>query len=134
MVTAAIGIPDDVLISTRDFPGHLIAACRLLRADRHPAAELTCHNRCAAILEFRARATADAIKEKIAPSLNQTGRANRLDHATNTDYPIAVQVLMETGLERFQSGVISRHQANIGDVVAAAVGAPDRILTGARIL
>ena len=34
----------DVLIGAREFPGHLIATCRLLDADRRPATKLTCHH------------------------------------------------------------------------------------------
>ena len=46
-------------------------------------------------------------RKKIAAHLDQAGRAGRLDHgpgagADNTDCTVAVQVLMETGLERLQ--------------------------------
>ena len=40
-VAAAVGGPDRILIGARDLPGNLIAGCRLLRADRRPAAKLT---------------------------------------------------------------------------------------------
>src|SRR5258706_5159950 len=44
-------------------------------------------------------------------------------------YPIAIQVLVETGLQRFQRGARSRHGADgVRDVVAAAVGIPQSVL------
>ena len=41
---------------------------------------------------------------------------------------------MEAGLERFQRSAGSRHVRDIGEIIAAAVGGPDRILIGARDL
>ena len=43
-VAAAVGIPDRILIGAGDLPGNLVAARRLLRADRRPGAELPRHN------------------------------------------------------------------------------------------
>src|SRR5260370_31627122 len=51
------------------------------------------------------------------------------------DYAIAIQVLVETGLQRFQRGARSRHDADgVRDAVAAAVGIPHRVLSSAHIL
>src|SRR5260221_5204884 len=51
------------------------------------------------------------------------------------DYAIAIQVLVEAGLQRFQCGAGSRHDADgVRDAVAAAVGIPHRVLIGARVL
>ena len=68
---------------------------------------------------------------------HQAGRSKRLDHhgRGKADYAVAVQILVEGGLQRFQSSAASRHNANdIGEVVAAAVGVPDRVLIAARHL
>src|SRR5258708_960001 len=49
-----------------------------------------------------------------------------------SNHPIAVEVLVKTGLQRFQRRATARHRANgVGGKVAAAVGIPDRILVGA---
>ena len=49
--------------------------------------------------------------------------------------PVAIQVLVEAGLERLQRIVCPRHSADRSEmIVAAAVGVPDRVLIGARDL
>ena len=98
------------MIGARDLPGDLIAGCRLLRADRRPGAELTRHNGRAAIFQLGAGPSA-VIKEKIVSDLDQAGRAKRFDHRRRraTDHPVAIEVLVETGLERFQRSAGSRH-------------------------
>src|SRR5258708_6569867 len=56
-------------------------------------------------------------------------------HGWNADHAIAIQVLVEAGLQRFQCGAGSRHDADgVRDAVAAAVGIPHRVLIGARVL
>ena len=71
-------------------------------------------------------------------NLREVGCALRLDHRRDKpDLPVAIEILMEAGLERFQRSAGARHPAqtaNIGDVVAVVVGIPRRVLTGARIL
>ena len=101
-IAVAISGPDRILIGARDFPGHLIAARRLLGADRRPATKLTRHNIGATVFQRGTEPSADVIEKKIAADRDQTGRAGRLDHCPgngNTDCTVAVQVLMETGLE-----------------------------------
>ena len=137
IVAVAVGVPDRILIGPRHLPGNLIPACRLLRANRRPATKLPRHNVRAGIFQLGARSACDAIKEKIVPNLDQAGRAK--DSITvvagrNTDHPIAVQVLVETGLERLQRCAGSRHRTDSSEmIVAVAVGVPDRILIGTRI-
>ena len=51
------------------------------------------------------------------------------------DRAVAIEVLVEGGLERFQRIAVARNvRRDAGDVVAVAVGAPHRVLTGARHL
>ena len=56
VVAVAVGAPDRILVGTRDFPGNVIAACRLHRADRRPGAKLTCRNVGAGIFQRGTRA------------------------------------------------------------------------------
>ena len=52
-----------------------------------------------------------------------------------TDYAVAIQVLIENRLERFQCIAIPRYRADqITGVVAVAVGGPHRVLVSASIL
>ena len=76
-------------------------------------AKLTGHNRRPAIAQLNRR-PAIRIKKIVAPNLNQAGRSECLDHrrgrrCRRTDHAVAVQVLVETGLERLQRGARSRH-------------------------
>ena len=75
VVAAAVGVPDRILIGAGDLPGNLIAACRLLRADRRPGAELTRRHGRAAVAQRGARRSADRIQEIVVPNLNQAGRS-----------------------------------------------------------
>ena len=53
------------------------------------------------------------IKEIMIGNLSEVGCALRLDRCRDkADVPVAVQVLVETGLERFQSHAASRHDAD----------------------
>ena len=52
----------------------------------------------------------------------------------NTDVPVAIEILVETALERLQRSARSRRNADIGRVIAVLVGGPDRILIGAHDL
>ena len=134
VVAIAVGAPHRVLIGARDLPGDVVASCRLLRTDRGPAAELTRYNGRAAI--FQLGASPAAVEKKTISNLGQTCRSERLNHGVrNADRAVAVQVLMESGLQRLQCRAnAGYHPDDIGDVVAAAVGVPDRILIGARDL
>ena len=42
-VAVTVGVPDRVLIGAAILPGNLVAARRLLRANRRPSAELSAH-------------------------------------------------------------------------------------------
>src|SRR5262249_5617913 len=81
------------------------------------------------IFQRRARAAA-VVKEKMVPNLCQVRRSVRLDHRRGrTDQSVAVQVLVEAGFEGRQGIVSPRHRTvDTGDVVAAAVSVPNRIL------
>ena len=129
IVAVAVGIPDRIQIGAGVLPGYLVSSCRLLRADWRHGAELSRYNRRAALFQRGARPA--CIKIIIAANLRQTDRSTGLDHrCRKTDDPVAIQVLMEAGLERFQHIAGSRYEAGIGDVVAAVVGCPNLILVG----
>src|SRR5262249_15333626 len=135
VVAAAVGGPGRVLIGARDLPGNLIAAGRLLRADRRPAAGLTHHYVRTANFQQLARSAA-VVKEKMIPNLGQPGRAIRLDQRRGrTDQSVAVYVLVEAPFESllFPYTTLFRSDGTC-DVVAAAVGGPGRVLIGARDL
>ena len=70
----------DILIGAREFPGHLIAACRLLGADRRPATKLTATTSTPPYFSEGPGPGADAIEKKLAPHRHQAGRAGQLDH------------------------------------------------------
>ena len=78
-IAVAIGVPDRILIGARAFPGHLIAARRLLGADRRPATKLARHNIGATVFQRGVRPGADAVEKKLGPHRHQAGRAGRLD-------------------------------------------------------
>ena len=52
-IAAAVGVQHEVLIGAAVLPGDLIAAGRLLRADRHPRPELAHRDRRAGHLQLR---------------------------------------------------------------------------------
>ena len=134
LIAAAVGEPDGILIGAGKLPGHLIAAGRLLRADRRPGSELPRRNRRAAIPQFRPGPSADAIKEKVRAHFDQAGRPERLDRRRRnhrSDGAVAVQILMEAAFQRHQRRAAPRYAAGAGRLIAAAVGEPDRILIGA---
>ena len=117
--------------------GHLVPARGLFRADERPGAELTRDHRRAAIFELGSGPAADAVEVEISANLDQAGRTERLDHrGGNADHAVAIEVLVETRLQRFQRAAGSRHQSagGVGDDVAGIVGVPDRILIAARQL
>ena len=127
------GLPDCVLISAGDFPGNVIAGCRLLRSDRGPGANLTRDIISAGIFQRRARSVA-VIKEKMTSSLGKPGRSIRLDHdCGRADLSVAVQVLVETRFARFERKCVPRDSADTRHKIAAAVGLPDYVLIGAPI-
>src|SRR5207237_1043075 len=107
-------------------PGHIVAARSLFRADRRPATKLTARNSRAAVFQFLASAAADAVKIENVANLDQAGRSKRLDgcrrQRRQADYAVAVHVLMESGLHRFQRGAASRPDGyNIRVVLAPAI-------------
>ena len=108
----------------------------MLASDQRPAAVLIRDNGRAADLQLGAVRRAVREEEIIAPDLGQAGRAEGLDHDRRYPYhPVAIEVLMETGFQRLQRNVGPGHDADcVGDVVAVAVGAPCRVLTGSGIL
>ena len=57
------------------------------------------------------------------------GRREGRGSLDRTDHPVAIEILMEAGLEQFQRSAGSRHVADIREIVAVAVGGPDRILS-----
>src|SRR5713101_7532300 len=76
------------------------------------------------IINLRAAAI-DAFKNEMRRRSCGGRRWRRADHA------IAVQVLLETALDRLQRGARSRHGVECNrDEIAVAVGVPDRILIG----
>src|SRR5260370_487758 len=92
---------------------NVITAGCLYRANRAPAAELTGLNGCAVLFQLGARAAAIKIRRSRDP--RQAGGCSALDRCRDeTDHPVAVQILVEGGLERFQRGAASRYGAGIG--------------------
>src|SRR2546423_717506 len=73
-------------------------------------------------------AAADVVQMVVVIGLDQAGRSLCLDHgAGNADRSVAVQVLMKTGLQRFQRRAAGGLES-IGVVAAAAVGITARSL------
>src|SRR6516165_10345092 len=115
MIATIVRVPHRILIGAGHLPGYLIPARRLLRANRHPVAaklvKLTVYNRRPAIAQFDRR-PAIRMKKIVAPTLNQAGVSECLDYRRGrrwrADKTVAVQILLETGLERFQRGARSR--------------------------
>ena len=101
MVAAAIGIPDNILIDACEFPRHLIATCRLLGADRRPATKLTCHHVGATIFSEGPDPVLMLSRKNLLPTATRLVEPAELDHRPGhtTDRTVAIQVLMETGLE-----------------------------------
>src|SRR5206468_610405 len=88
----------------------------------------------AANLQDRPAAGADALEIKAGPCLHKLRRAKRLDH-WKANCSIAIEVLLEGGLDRPKRCIRPRHLGNdIGNVVAVAVGAPDGVVAGCGIL
>src|SRR5258708_4113949 len=116
----------------RHFPGNLIPGCRLFRTEGSPSACLPGNKVCATNLQLGSGATGDTIEIEIVIYLDQAGRSQRFDcrrsrttrgtgraAGRSTDDSIAVQVLMEAGLERCHGRAGSRHDtANVRNVVA----------------
>ena len=86
---------------------------------------------------------ASAAIESISWAANQdrraAGRGQRLvaqvsiqNGHRRTNSSVAIQVLMETVLERLQYRTIARHNADIRNVIAIVVSIPNRILIGSR--
>src|SRR5437588_659631 len=76
------------------------------------------------------------VQEIGAPDRLQIGRAARLDRRRiEAGHPVAVKVLLEAGLERFQRNARSQYKARRArSVVAAAVRAPNGLLIGTAVL
>src|SRR5260370_462747 len=98
------------LILAQILPGHFVAACRLLRPYRRPAAKLTRDHGCASIFQLGARPAFffndTATTEIYTLSLHD---ALPIYRNGNTDHAVAVQILVEGGFQRFQRGAGSRH-------------------------
>src|SRR5258705_129978 len=110
-IAAAVGIPCRVLIGPRILPGHCVATCRLLRADRCPApSELAGNHGRAEIFQFRPR---PAVKIKITSNLDQVGRSNRLDHGGSCDNSI------QAGSA--DSDVARKVDGKVGDTISVCV-------------
>src|SRR5438309_1212961 len=80
IVAVTIGIPDGILIGSRDLPGNIIADRRPLPTRRSTDLELTGHSRGAGILQFRARGPRPRVAEAVASTLHPTARTKRLNH------------------------------------------------------
>src|SRR6202012_1685524 len=126
IVAVGVGIPDHVLVGASCLPGHLVAACRLLHADRRPEmagliGELTGYNGRAAIAQLNRRSAA-GFKEVVISLLHQAGRSECLDYRGGADHAIAVEILLKAGLERFQTDICARHRADgTREVISAVV-------------
>src|SRR5579863_5898025 len=94
-------------------PSNIVATARNLdRTNRRPCcSELTrCYSR-AAFLQQRAGAAAGVIEKEIIVELRQSRRPIRLDHRWRrswrwADVAVGVEVLVEGGLDIFQSGTV----------------------------
>ena len=61
-------------------------------------------------------------------------RAASCNRCGGADHAVAVEVLVEGVLQRLQRDAVSRHVGDeIREIVAVAVGAPHRVLAGARV-
>jgi len=118
-------------------PRNIVAAtCNLHRADRRPGAKFSDRHHRAAVVQLRSGATSGRIEEVVVANLRQRRRPVRLDdHFWNADGAIAVEVLVESGLQGLQRGAVARDQADqVRQVVAVAVGAPRGIQAGAGVM
>ena len=87
MVAAAIGVPDNILIGACKLPGHLMATCRLLGADRRPATKLTGYHVDAASFERGSGPGAMLSRKNLLPTA--TRLVERADPMTVPGTPIA---------------------------------------------
>ena len=96
VVAVAVGAPDRILISAGSLPGNVIAACRLHRADRRPAAKLARRNIRTVIFQRRAGSIVLKINNSFPTSVRLVDPSVRIT-VVATDRSVAVQVLVETG-------------------------------------
>jgi hypothetical protein len=136
VVAAAVEPPHPIRVATRQAPAKVIPARRLLRSDRDVGAKLTRYDRRTAKAQLGTGGSADRIKKIVVSNLNQAGRASGLNHhlgEIEANHPIAVEILLENRLKRFQRRIGPRRGAeNIRDVVAAAVEPPHPIRVATR--
>src|SRR5262249_41418352 len=132
----AVGTPHRVLPDAA-LPGNVIPACRALRADRRPRAELTRHDPRTGIAHLPTPRPADRIQKIVAANLNKAGRSKRLDHRIvhlDTDPSSAVQVLLESFFVRLQRPPRSTpFPYTTLFRSAVAVGTPHRVLPDAAL-
>src|SRR5260370_838506 len=118
-----------------EVPSPVVPARSLNRPDWRPCSILAGDDGHAVILQFSTRSASG--KKEVGSDLGQARRSVRLDHGSgkiHTDYPIAVEVLVESVFQRLQCRAASRHGGDeIRLVVAVAVGAPYGIKTGTGV-
>src|SRR5207302_970780 len=136
-IATTVSIPDRKLIGTGVLQGDFVAACRLLCSNRRIRIELPHHNVSACIFQRRAGPAADAIEKIIIADLDQADRSKRLDNESggggNADHAIAVQILVEAGLQRLHFPYTTLFRSKRLEI-ATAVSIPDRKLIGTGVL
>src|SRR6202035_2028747 len=91
----------------------------------------------AIVFQLGSSGCANDIEKVIVSNLRQAGCAVGLDHyRRDTDCAIAIEVLLERGLDRFKCGAVAggTDSNDIGGVVAVAIGTPHRVRAGCSIL
>ena len=129
-IAAAVDVPREILVGGAVLPGDLIPACRLLRADRNPGAELARRDGHAAVAQLDGRRPA-IVHEVGVRDLGQCGRAGGLDGRRGyTGRPVAVEILAESRLEGFERRTCCGQRRTLRKEVAAAVDTPRDVLIG----
>ena len=111
----------------------MIAARGLLDADRYPTGG-THNDIVSAVLQHGAGCCAVGMQVEIPASLAEARRTRRFNgnQRWSADHTIAVQILLETGLDRLQRRIRCRCRSDgVGNIIAVAVGVPDSVLIAA---